>query len=46
MTTAIVFLEDNGYIFFAKEGEIEKLALAIITEHLDTAAIAAGLKNT
>ena len=45
MTTAIVFLEDNGYVALAKKGEVEKFALAIIEEKLDIEAIATWLKR-
>ena len=32
VTSAFVFLERNGYVSTAKEGEIEKFALKIVTE--------------
>lgn len=35
MTCAIVFLEDNGFVFQAQEGDIETFAVSIVTEHLE-----------
>jgi len=40
MAAAAVFLADNGYELSAKDGEIEKLALAIIKNKLDLDRIA------
>lgn len=45
MTAAIVFLENNGYTFIAKKGEIEKFALKIATQKLDLETIALWLKK-
>ena len=45
MATAFVFLEDNGYRPTAREGEIERFALAIIEEKLDIEDIGAWLKS-
>lgn len=45
MTAAFVFLEDNGFIAKANEGEIEKFALAIIKEKLEIKEIAVWLKK-
>ncbi len=45
MTAAIVFLEDNGHVFIAKEGVVEALALAIATEHIEVTEIALRLKK-
>lgn len=39
-TAAVVFLEHNGYSLFAKEGEIEKFALKVVTEKLSLEIIA------
>lgn len=44
MTTASVFLENNGYRILAKEGEIEKFALKIIDKKLDLGEIANWFK--
>lgn len=44
VAAAIVFLEDNGYFFIAKEGVVEALALAIATEKIEVPEIAARLK--
>lgn len=41
MIGAFVFLEDNGYMSIAKEGEIYAFALEIIKEKLGVEAIAA-----
>lgn len=45
MTSAAVFLEDNGFLFNAKLGEIERFALRIATEKLGVPAIASWLKR-
>lgn len=45
VTTASVFLENNGHLIVAHEGEIETLALRIIAEKLDIPAIAAWFKK-
>ncbi len=45
MTASFVFLEDNGFVAKAEEGEIERFALAIIKEQLDIKEIAAWLKK-
>lgn len=45
MTAAFVFLENNGYVATAKQGEIEKFALRIVLEHLDIPEITKWLKS-
>lgn len=40
MTSASVFLEDTGYVFIGREGDIEKFAVKIIHEKLDYGDIA------
>lgn len=45
MTSAIVFMEDNGYHFVAKEGQVEKFALKIVNKHLEINAIAKWFKE-
>ena len=45
ITTASVFLENNGYEMIAREGEFEELALRIISEKMDIAKIADWLKS-
>ena len=44
MLACITLLEINGYIFSAKQGEIEDFAVGVAVEHLDVPAIAAWLK--
>lgn len=45
MTAASVFLEDNGFVIIAKEGEIERCALKIISEKLEIKSIALWFKR-
>jgi len=45
MACTIVFLEDNGYAFVAKEGVVEALALSIATKKIEVSEIAARLKK-
>ncbi len=45
MTSASVFIEDNGYKVIAEKGEIEKFALKIATGKLDIKEIAVWLKR-
>ena len=45
MTTGAVFLEDNGYVFTAKEGEIEHFALKVIREKLEMREITKWFKE-
>jgi len=45
MTSATVFLEDNGYIIVVKEGEIEYFALQVVSKRLDLGEIANWLKK-
>lgn len=45
MTAAIVFLENNGYRFQARKGEIEKFALKIVRKSLNLETIAVWLKK-
>lgn len=45
MTTGAVFLEDNGYVFTAKEGEIEHFALKVIREKLEIREITKWFKE-
>lgn len=45
MTAAVAFLENNGFIFQAREGEVERFALRIVKKHLVVAEIARWLKK-
>lgn len=45
LTAAIIFIENNGYFFIAKQGEIERFALQIIIKNLSIFAIATWLKK-
>lgn len=45
ISVAIVFLEDNGFVFSAKVGELEKFAVNIVTKKLSIEAIAEWLKK-
>jgi len=45
MSAAVVFLEDNGGKFSAKEGEVEHFALEIIRKKHDIPVIAKWLKT-
>jgi len=45
MTAASVFLESNNYKIIAKEGEIEKFALAIIEKKFELEMIAEWFKE-
>lgn len=45
MTAAAIFLNNNGYTFLAKKGEIEKFALKIVKEKLVLEKIATRLKS-
>lgn len=45
MTAASVFLNNNGYSFSARKGEIVKFALKIAREKLELEKIAAWLKH-
>lgn len=45
MTSASVFIENNEYKIIAKEGEIEKFALKIISKKLELVTIADWLKK-
>jgi len=45
MTAAFVFLEDNGYVSIAEQGEIQEYALKIVKKKLDIPVIAAWLKK-
>lgn len=45
MTSASVFLENNGYKIGAKEGEIEKIALRVISNKLSLEQMALWLKK-
>ena len=45
MTSAAVFLEDNGYHIVVNKGEIEAFALSVIADHLELANIAALLQK-
>ena len=45
MTCAIVFLENNNFIFKAKEGEIEKFALKVATKNFEISFISEWLKK-
>lgn len=44
MLTGLTFLEVNGMLFAAKQGELEDFAVQIAIENLDVAAIAAWLQ--
>ena len=45
MTTASVFLEDNGYIIIAHEGEIERFAVSVVVRKLVLENIARWFKK-
>ena len=45
MAIAFVFLENNGHIAHAKEGEIEQFALRVVREKLALTAIAAWFRR-
>lgn len=45
MTVAVVFLENNGYDFTAREGEIEKFALKTVEKKLTIEKIALWLRK-
>lgn len=45
MTAASVFLEENGLKVMAKEGEIEKFALKIVSKKLELEAITRWLQK-
>jgi len=45
MTVASVFLENNGHKILAKQGEIENIAIEIVTKKRDIHFIAKWLKN-
>lgn len=45
MTSASVFLENNGYVIKVENGGIEKFALRVINERLDLEAISAWVKK-
>ncbi len=45
MTAGAIFLEENGFVFVAKRGEIEKFALELVQDHLAIPMIAAWLKR-
>ena len=45
MTSASVFLEDNGYIITIVEGGVEKFALRVVNERLNLADISTWLKK-
>ncbi|MEX1014997.1 MAG: type II toxin-antitoxin system death-on-curing family toxin [Candidatus Paceibacterota bacterium] len=45
MTSAFIFLEDNGFISTVKKGGIEKYALEIVLKKKNIDSIAAWLKN-
>lgn len=45
MTSASVFLENNGYITTVKKGEIEKFALRVVNESLNLDIIADWLRK-
>ena len=45
MVTASIFLENNGYRFTAKSGEIERFALRIIHEKLSIEIIASWFER-
>lgn len=45
VTSASVFLEDNGFKLTAKEGELEKFAIRIILEKLEISDIADWFKK-
>lgn len=44
MTVASVFLEVNNFVFKAKDGEIEKFALKVVSERLTISNIATWLE--
>ena len=45
MAASIVFLERNGYMSIAKDGEIEEFALKVVTEKLSLGIIANWFKK-
>jgi len=45
MTVSGVFLEDNGYSLVVPEGEIERVAVAIVVLHWDIPTIATWLEE-
>ncbi|MDP3725355.1 MAG: type II toxin-antitoxin system death-on-curing family toxin [Nanoarchaeota archaeon] len=45
MSAAFVFMENNGFVSIAEEGEIERFALKLIEEKLDIEVIADWLEN-
>jgi death-on-curing protein len=45
MVCATIFLEQNGYVFVAREGELEDFAVHIATAKLPLKEIAAWLKK-
>jgi death-on-curing protein len=45
MTAAVVFLENNGYQFIAKQGQVERLAVLIISDKLEIDKIADWLRQ-
>lgn len=45
MLSAGTFLEDNGYVIVAGEGEIERLAIEIVTKKYDLDAIAGWFRK-
>ena len=45
MTAAIVFMENNGYKFYAREGEVEQFALEIIHKKHQLKTIANWFKK-
>lgn len=44
ITAALVFLESNGYVCAAKQGEVERFALNIVNRKLDFEEIAKWLQ--
>ena len=45
MTSAFVFLERNGYVSVAKEGEVEEFALKVVIEKFSLEIIATWFKK-
>jgi len=45
MTSAVVFLENNGYLLTAEEGTVAKFALEIVNKKLEIKPIASWLKR-
>lgn len=45
MTTASVFIANNGYKIYAEEGEVEEFALCVVSEKLDLEEIAEWFKS-